>query len=100
MSCVRLCVQTYVHMMNQKIQKDFADFEKGNPFEFTHIRYLKGMEDFMDLGPSVVFASPGMLQNGFSRQLFEMWCTEKKNGMLSLLNVAACVRFFVDFITG
>ena len=64
-------------MMNTRIQRQF---EISNPFKFKHIRYVRGIEDFHDVGPSVVFASPGMLQNGFSRQLFEEWCTEKKNG--------------------
>eukprot|EP01083_Nonionella_stella_P096646 271740_1 len=71
--------QTYINMMNPKIQKEF---ETSNPFLFRHVRFLKGMDDFDDVGPSVVFASPGMLQNGFSRELFEIWCTNKKNGVI------------------
>lgn len=27
-------------------------------------------------------ASPGMLQSGLSRELLEMWCTDKKNGVI------------------
>ena len=27
-------------------------------------------------------ASPGMMQSGLSRQLFEAWCTDKRNGVL------------------
>ena len=27
-------------------------------------------------------ASPGMLQNGLSRQLFELWCSERRNGCI------------------
>lgn len=27
-------------------------------------------------------ASPGMMQSGLSRELFEDWCTEKKNGTI------------------
>jgi cleavage and polyadenylation specificity factor subunit 3 len=30
-------------------------------------------------GPCVVMASPGMLQSGMSRQLFDMWCQDEKN---------------------
>jgi len=29
-----------------------------------------------------VMASPGMLQSGLSRELFEMWCTDKRNGVI------------------
>ena len=27
-------------------------------------------------------ASPGMMQSGLSRQLFETWCTDKRNGVI------------------
>ncbi len=27
-------------------------------------------------------ASPGMMQSGLSRQLFEAWCTDKRNGLI------------------
>ena len=30
----------------------------------------------------VVMASPGMMQSGFSRELFEMWCSDKRNGLM------------------
>lgn len=40
------------------------------------------MEHFEDIGPSVVLASPGMMQSGLSRELFESWCTDKRNGCI------------------
>ncbi|GFO20947.1 cleavage and polyadenylation specificity factor subunit 3 [Plakobranchus ocellatus] len=40
------------------------------------------MEQFDDIGPSVVLASPGMMQSGLSRELFEGWCTDKRNGCI------------------
>jgi Cft2 family RNA processing exonuclease len=40
------------------------------------------MEHFEDIGPSVVMASPGMMQSGLSRELFESWCTDKRNGCI------------------
>jgi len=30
----------------------------------------------------VVMASPGMMQSGLSRELFESWCTDSKNGVI------------------
>jgi cleavage and polyadenylation specificity factor subunit 3 len=33
-----------------------------------------------DAGPCVVMASPGMLQNGLSRELLEMWAGDAENG--------------------
>jgi cleavage and polyadenylation specificity factor subunit 3 len=40
------------------------------------------MDQFIDTGPCVIMASPGMLQNGLSRELFELWCSDKKNGVI------------------
>ena len=37
---------------------------------------------FEDVGPCVIMASPGMMQSGLSRQLFEAWCTDKRNGVI------------------
>lgn len=74
-----LVYQTYIHMMNQHIQQQF---EISNPFIFKHISNLRGMDSFDDIGPSVVMASPGMLQNGLSRELFELWCSDPKNGCI------------------
>ena len=76
------CLQvysTYINMMNPRIQKEY---KVNNPFNFKHIYNLRRREEFGDYGPSVVFASPGMLQNGLSRELFEMWCTDRKNGLV------------------
>jgi len=71
--------QTYVNMMNEKIRKQIAF---SNPFIFKHISYLRGIESFEDRGPCVMMASPGMLQNGLSRELFERWCPNKLNGVI------------------
>ncbi|KAH3903269.1 cleavage polyadenylation factor subunit YSH1 SCDLUD_000893 [Saccharomycodes ludwigii] len=73
--------QTYINMMNDNIRKKFRD-SKTNPFIFKNILYLKNIDDFQDFGPSVMLASPGMLQNGVSRDLLEKWCPEEKNLVL------------------
>ena len=62
--------------MNERICNQFANL---NPFDFKHISTLKSIENFNDVGPSVVMASPNGLQSGLSRQLFETWCSDKKN---------------------
>jgi cleavage and polyadenylation specificity factor subunit 3 len=67
--------QTYVNAMNEKIRKQIGI---NNPFVFKHISNLKNMDEFEDIGPCVVMASPGMMQSGLSRELFESWCTDKK----------------------
>ena len=43
---------------------------------------LQSVEHFEDIGPCVIMASPGMMQSGLSRQLFEAWCTDKRNGVV------------------
>ncbi|XP_052067677.1 cleavage and polyadenylation specificity factor subunit 3-like [Mytilus californianus] len=71
--------QTYINAMNDKIKRQISI---SNPFVFKHISNLKSMEHFEDIGPSVVLASPGMMQSGLSRELFENWCTDKRNGCI------------------
>ena len=73
--------QTYANMMNARIR---AQMDIGNPFHFQFIQNLKSIDvdSFDDRGPSVVFASPGMLQSGVSRQLFDRWATDPKNGCM------------------
>ena len=66
-------------MMNDRIQ---TQMKIGNPFEFRYISNLKSIEHFEDIGPSVVMASPGMLQSGLSRELFESWAPSRKNGVV------------------
>jgi cleavage and polyadenylation specificity factor subunit 3 len=71
--------QTYINAMNDKIRRQIA---VNNPFVFKHISNLKGIDHFEDIGPCVVMASPGMMQSGLSRELFETWCTDPKNGVI------------------
>ncbi|KAL6008608.1 Cleavage and polyadenylation specificity factor subunit 3-I [Asimina triloba] len=68
--------QTYINSMNDRIRNQFAN---SNPFDFKFIQPLKSIENFDDVGPSVVMASPSGLQSGLSRQLFDRWCSDKKN---------------------
>lgn len=69
--------QTFINSMNERIRRQIA---VNNPFVFKHISNLKGIDHFEDIGPCVILASPGMMQSGLSRELFESWCTDKKNG--------------------
>ncbi|KAL0870191.1 hypothetical protein ABMA27_006335 [Loxostege sticticalis] len=71
--------QTYVNAMNDRIRRQIA---VNNPFVFRHISNLKGIDHFEDIGPCVIMASPGMMQSGLSRELFESWCTDSKNGVI------------------
>ncbi|KAJ3020758.1 UNVERIFIED_CONTAM: Cleavage and polyadenylation specificity factor subunit 3 [Siphonaria sp. JEL0065] len=72
--------QTFSNMMNARIRQQTMSGQ--NPFQFKHISNLKSMNYFDDVGPCVMMASPGMLQNGQSRELLELWCPDKRNGVI------------------
>ncbi|KAI4290924.1 cleavage and polyadenylation specificity factor subunit 3 [Pancytospora philotis] len=71
--------QTYINMMNERIQRISL---KKNPFDFEYVKSLKDIQSFNDDGPCVMMASPGMLQSGLSRELFEKWCSNARNGVV------------------
>jgi len=81
-SLARKCMivyKTYANAMNKRINDQMSI---KNPFHFKHISDMSGMKNFDDLGPSVVLASPGMLQSGLSRELFEKWADNPANGVI------------------
>lgn len=74
--------QTYTTIMNDNIRLSATSSEKSNPFQFKYTSYIKSVEKIHDMGPCVVVASPGMLQNGISRQLLERWAPDPKNAVI------------------
>jgi len=74
--------ETYINMMGPYVKQKFA--QGINPFLFRYIKHLEKTEESMDEAnrPCVMMASPGMLQNGLSRQCFEKWCSDEKNGVI------------------
>ncbi|MCJ1435626.1 endoribonuclease ysh1 [Xylographa pallens] len=84
--------QTYVGAMNDNIKRLFrermaeaeesGDVSKGGPWDFRYVRWLKNLERFDDVGGCVVLASPGMMQNGISRNLLERWAPSDRNGVV------------------
>ena len=88
-----LVYQTYVGAMNDNIKRLFRErmaeaeassdaASKGGPWDFKYIRSLKNLDRFDDVGGCVMLASPGMLQNGISRELLERWAPSDKNGVI------------------
>jgi len=71
--------QTFVNGMNDHVQRQLL---YSNPFVFKHINFLKNTDHFDETGPCIVLATPGMLQSGLSRQLFEQWAPDSKNGCI------------------
>ncbi len=68
--------RSYIEMMNDDIREAFT---VANPFQFKHVTHLKSTNQFDDVGPCVVMATPSMLQSGMSRELFENWCGDSRN---------------------
>ena len=94
-SLARKCMivyQTYISAMNANIKRLFrermaeaeaaGDITKAGPWDFRYVRSLKNLERFDDVGSCVMLASPGMLQNGVSRELLERWAPDQRNGVL------------------
>lgn len=71
--------QTYINMMNDAVRRRY---DVGNPFAFKYVSSLRSIDDLDDRNPCVVMASPGMLQSGLSRALFERWCPDKRSGLI------------------
>lgn len=47
-------------------------------------------------------ASPGVMESGLSRELFEMWCTDSKNGVIiagkiKMRNLSYYRKFFIYY---
>lgn len=86
-SLARKCLavyQTYTNIMNDSIKSITSSKTESirNPFNFRFIKTLKSLDKFHDFGPSIVIASPGMLQSGISRNLLEKWAPDPKNMVL------------------
>lgn len=83
-SLARKCMavyQTFINMMNDYLKQRFRE-SKVNPFHFKHVKSIRSLDKFQDIGPCVMLASPGMLQNGISRQLLERWAPDPRNALI------------------
>ena len=73
--------KTYVHTMNTNIRARFA--RRDNPFEFKYVKWLKDPKRLDEhKGPCVVMASAQFMSFGLSRELFEKWAPDPKNGVI------------------
>ena len=73
--------KTYINMAGDYI-KNKVDKEGKNPFDFQHITCVKTVGGLDESKPVVVFASPGFMQSGLSKTLFQEWCSDSKNGII------------------
>ena len=83
------CMSVYRQHSNSLNANIQARVARGdNPFDFRKsgfIRETRGIsrkDRFDDSKPCIVMASPGMLQSGISRELFEKWAPDPKNGLM------------------
>jgi len=81
--CLRI-FETYTNMCSEEVQE--AANRCNNPWILKHIKNMperhKLMSEEADLGACVVMAAPGMMQSGASRELFESWAPDKRNGVI------------------
>ncbi|KAF7456805.1 cleavage and polyadenylation specifity factor protein [Cryptosporidium felis] len=81
--CMRV-FETYINQCGESVRRQ-ADMGI-NPFQFNHIKTVNSLTEIKDIiynpGPCVVMAAPGMLQNGTSRDIFEIWAPDKRNGII------------------
>ncbi|KAH8583110.1 cleavage and polyadenylation specifity factor [Cryptosporidium sp. chipmunk genotype I] len=81
--CMRV-FETYINQCGDSVRRQ-ADLGI-NPFQFNHIKTVNSLNEIKDIiynpGPCVVMAAPGMLQNGTSRDIFEIWAPDKRNGII------------------
>ena len=53
-----------------------------NPFKLRYVTEIRTPGKLDDTGPCVVLATPSMLQSGLSRELFDTWCEDSRNGII------------------
>lgn len=82
-------LQTQIYVKDDKICTQkllwwdwFFPMQTANPFKFKYVTPLTRTRDLEGVGPCVVMATPSMLQSGISRELFEAWCGDPKNGVI------------------
>mmetsp|Transcript_113074 Transcript_113074/g.314729 ORF Transcript_113074/g.314729 Transcript_113074/m.314729 type:complete len:686 (-) Transcript_113074:55-2112(-) len=81
--CLRI-FETYTNMCSDKVQEQANRCH--NPWVLKYIQNMPERHHFVsqeaELGACVVLAAPGMLQSGASRELFETWAPDKRNGII------------------
>ncbi|KAF8893375.1 Metallo-hydrolase/oxidoreductase [Infundibulicybe gibba] len=73
--------QTYIHTMNSNIRSRLPS--ATTPSHISNVPQARGWEKKIAEGPPcVVLASPGFMQVGPSRELFELWAPDSRNGLI------------------
>lgn len=74
----------FTSSMNRKMQQRCSI---SNPFQFQYIKHIQSIDDIPGLSdsvasPCVILSSPGMMQNGPSRQIFERIAGDARNAVI------------------
>jgi len=81
--CARI-FETYTNMCSKKVIDETN--KARNPWHFKFVKNMperdRAWEESQTFGACVVLAAPGMLQSGVSRELFELWAPDKRNGVV------------------
>eukprot|EP00931_Biecheleriopsis_adriatica_P107113 TRINITY_DN81447_c0_g1_i1.p1 TRINITY_DN81447_c0_g1~~TRINITY_DN81447_c0_g1_i1.p1 ORF type:complete len:699 (+),score=113.97 TRINITY_DN81447_c0_g1_i1:59-2155(+) len=81
--CLRI-FETYTNMCSDIVQEQAN--RCNNPWILKYIQNMPDRHQFAaqeaESSACVVLAAPGMLQSGASRELFESWAPDKKNGVI------------------
>ncbi|KJP86741.1 hypothetical protein AK88_03654 [Plasmodium fragile] len=86
MATKSLCIyETFINLCGDFVRHVLN--EGKNPFNFKYIKYAKSLDSilnylYQDNNPCVVMASPGMLQNGISKNIFNIIAPDKKSGVI------------------
>ncbi|CRH01541.1 cleavage and polyadenylation specificity factor, putative [Plasmodium relictum] len=86
MATKSLCIyETYINLCGDFVKKIVN--EGKNPFNFKYVKYAKSLDSilnylYQDNNPCVIMASPGMLQNGISKSIFNIIASDKKSGVI------------------
>ncbi|GAB68201.1 cleavage and polyadenylation specifity factor protein, partial [Plasmodium cynomolgi strain B] len=86
MATKSLCIyETFINLCGDFVRHVLN--EGKNPFNFKFVKYAKSLDSilnylYQDNNPCVVMASPGMLQNGISKNIFNIIAPDKKSGVI------------------
>ena len=85
--CLRI-FETYTALCSERVQEEANNCRNT----WRSLKYVKNLPDsggpewdnkiVAHNQPCVVLAAPGMLQSGTSRELFEYWCSDRRNGVI------------------
>eukprot|EP00922_Rhytidocystis_sp_ex-Travisia-forbesii_P025469 GHVS01037391.1.p1 GENE.GHVS01037391.1~~GHVS01037391.1.p1 ORF type:complete len:881 (+),score=167.62 GHVS01037391.1:1232-3874(+) len=77
-------LETFVSMCGDSVRE--RSLRGDNPFDFKYIKNARNLasvyQHLHQDGPCVIMAAPGMLQSGMSREIFELWAGDSRNGVI------------------